>query len=248
MALFNSTNPALRNNTFTRLEPGASVMTVQGTVNKTGMLLLLCIAAASWTWHLASVNGVAAMQPWMTGGFLGGFLVAMVAIFVKKSTPFTAPIYAVLEGLALGGVSSVIDQAYPGIAIQAVSITFGSLAVMLALYSTGVIRATPAFVRGVFIATGAVCCVYLVDMVLGLFGHHVPYINDGGSIGILVSLVIVVIAALNLVIDFAVIEQGAREGAPKYMEWYGAFGLMVTLVWLYLEILRLLAKVRGGRD
>jgi uncharacterized YccA/Bax inhibitor family protein len=246
MALFQSSNPALQSKTFLQARGTGATMTVQGTVNKAGILIVLCIAAASWTWHLARAEGSAAVQPWLLGGFLGGFIVSLIAIFVKKSTPVTAPLYAVLEGFALGGISSILDAQYSLIAIQAVSVTFGSLVVLLALYSTGVIRATPAFVRGVFIATGAIACVYIVDMVLRLFGVHVPFLNDGGTLGIGISLFIVVIAALNLVIDFAVIEQGAQEGAPKYMEWYGAFGLMVTLVWLYMEVLRLLAKIRGG--
>ncbi len=248
MAFYNTSNPAFRQNTFTRTSDTGSVMTLQGTINKTGILLLLCIVGAAWTWHLAQTEGPAAVQPWMIAGFLGGFVVSLIAIFVQKSTPITAPIYAVLEGLALGGVSSLLSEAYAFIAIQAVSLTFGALMLMLVLYSTGVIRATPMFVRGVFIATGAVCLVYVVDMVLRLFGHSVPFINQGGALGIGISLVIVVIATLNLVLDFAMIEQGVKEGAPKYMEWYGAFGIMVTLVWLYLEILRMLAKINGNRQ
>ncbi len=244
MALFNSSNPALQSKTFARAE-GTGTMTVQGTVNKTGILILLCIAAASWTWHLMQSQGAAAVQPWLLGGFIGGAIVSLIAIFVKRSTPITAPLYAVLEGFALGGISSMLDAEYRFIAIQAVSITFGALIVMLGLYSAGVIRATPAFVRGVFIATGAIAAVYLVDMVLHWFGVSIPFINEGGAMGIGISLFIVAIAALNLIIDFAVIEQGAQQGAPKYMEWYGAFGLMVTLVWLYIEVLRLLAKTRS---
>lgn len=245
MSLFQSSNPALQPKTFLQARGTGATMTVQGTVNKAGILIVLCIAAAAWTWHIAHAEGPIAVRPWMTGGLIGGLIVSLIAIFVKQSTPITAPLYAVLEGFALGGLSSWIDTMYPGIAVQAVSVTFGALVVMLALYSTGVIRATPAFVRGVFIATGAICCVYVVDMVLRLFGAHVPFINESGPMGIGVSLFIVVIATLNLILDFAMIEQGAKEGAPKYMEWYGAFGLMLTLVWLYMEVLRLLGKMRG---
>ncbi len=246
MAFYQSSNPALRPQTFSNAR-GAGTMTVQGTVNKTGILLLLCIATAAWTWHLTRAEGAAAVQPWMLFGIIGGLIASLLAIFVRSTIAVTAPIYALCEGLALGGISSLLDAQYRYIAIEAVSITFGALIVMLALYSAGIIRATPGFMRGIFIATGAIACVYLVDLVLRLFGHQVPFINDSGPIGIGISLFIVAIAALNLVIDFAVIEQGAREGAPKNMEWYGAFGLMVTLVWLYLEILRLLAKMRDRR-
>ena len=252
MAFFNSStrtsNPAFRQNTFIRASDTGAVMTLQGTVNKTGILLLLCAAAAAWTWNIARTQGNEAVQPWILSGFLGGFIVALIAIFVQKSTPFTAPIYAVLEGFALGGISSLFSETYHYIAIQAVAVTFGALALMLALYSAGILRATPKFVAGILIATGGVCLVYVVDMVLQLFGQAMPLIHASTPMGIGFSLVVVAIATLNLILDFGMIEQGVEQGAPKYMEWYGAFGIMVTLVWLYLEILRLLAKMSGNRQ
>jgi len=175
---------------------------------------------------------------------IGGFVLALVTVFKKEWSPVTAPLYALLEGLALGGISSFLDTAYPGIAIQAVGLTFGTLFVMLFLYTTGVLRATRKFVIGVVAATGAIFLVYMADFVMGFFGRNVPLLNDSGPWGIAISGIIVVVAALNLILDFDLIERGVQAGAAKYMEWYGAFGLMVTLVWLYLEILRLLAKSR----
>jgi uncharacterized YccA/Bax inhibitor family protein len=167
-----------------------------------------------------------------------------VTIFKKNWSPFTAPIYALLEGLALGGISAVFEKTYPGVAIQAVGLTLGTLFVMLLAYKTGMIRATQSFKIGVIAATGGIAVFYLVEMVLGMFFHiNVPAVNGSGPWGIAFSLFIVIIAALNLVLDFDMIETGVSAGAPKYMEWYGAFALMVTLVWLYLEILRLLGNV-----
>jgi uncharacterized YccA/Bax inhibitor family protein len=181
----------------------------------------------------------------MTGGILGGFVVALVTIFKRNWSPFTAPIYALLEGLALGGISAIFELRYPGIAIQAVGLTFGTLFVMLLAYKTGIIRATQGFKVGVIAATGGIAVFYLIGMVLRVFLHYqVPVIYAGGIWGILFSLFVVIVAALNLVLDFDLIESGVNGGAPKYMEWYGAFGLMVTLIWLYLEILRLLGKAR----
>jgi uncharacterized YccA/Bax inhibitor family protein len=148
------------------------------------------------------------------------------------------------EGLALGGISALLEQAYPGIAIQSLGLTLGVTVVMLVLYTSGTLRATPKFTMGVIAATGGIFVVYLVDMVLRIFGRQVPLLNGSGPWGIGISLVIVIIAALNLILDFDFVETGVRAGAPKYMEWYGAFGIMVTLVWMYLEILRLLGKIR----
>jgi uncharacterized YccA/Bax inhibitor family protein len=181
----------------------------------------------------------------MFGGLLGGFVVALVTIFKKTWSAFTAPLYALLEGLALGGISAVFEKTYPGVAIQAVGLTLGTLFVMLLAYKTGVVKATQGFKVGVIAATGGIAVFYLAEMVLSFFFHiQVPAINGSGPWGIAFSLFVVVIAALNLVLDFDMIETGVRGGAPKYMEWYGAFGMMVTLIWLYLEILRLLGKAR----
>jgi uncharacterized YccA/Bax inhibitor family protein len=181
----------------------------------------------------------------MLGGLIGGFICAMVTVFKKEWSPVTAPIYALLEGLALGGLSAVLDLRYPGIAIQAVSLTFGTLFVLLLAYRSGLIQVTQKFRLGIVAATGGIMVFYLLEMVLGFFGIQFTSINGSGPIGIGFSLIVVAVAALNLVLDFDFIERGVNYGAPKYMEWYGAFGIMVTLVWLYLEILRLLSKLRS---
>jgi uncharacterized YccA/Bax inhibitor family protein len=244
-SLMRTSNPALNEKAFKGQVAIGDAMTLQGTVNKTGVLLLCVVATAAWTWGLSRSPAPQAVYPWMIGGLIGGFVVALVTIFKKDWSPFTAPIYALLEGLALGGISAVFEKMYPGVAIQAVGLTLGTLFVMLLAYKTGMIRATQSFKIGVIAATGGIAVFYLVEMVLSMFFHiNVPAVNGSGPWGIAFSLFVVVIAALNLVLDFDMIETGVGGGAPKYMEWYGAFGLMVTLIWLYLEILRLLGKAR----
>ena len=244
MALFRTSNPALNEKAFRTQAALGDAMTVQGTVNKTGVLLLCVVVTSAWTWGLAHSETPDAVLPWMLGGLIGGLIVAMVTIFKKEWSALTAPLYALLEGLVLGGISALFERSYPGIAVQAVGLTFGVLFVMLVAYKTGVIQATEKFKIGVIAATGGIALLYRVEMVLGFFHVQVPLINQSGPIGIAFSVFVVIIAALNLVLDFDMIETGARIGAAKYMEWYGAFGLMVTLIWLYLEILRLLAKAR----
>jgi uncharacterized YccA/Bax inhibitor family protein len=239
-----TSNPALTEKAFRGQVAIGDAMTLQGTVNKTGLLLLCVVATAAWTWGLSHSEAPGAALPWMMGGVFGGFVVALVTIFKKEWSPITAPVYALLEGLALGGISAIFERTYPGVAMQAVGLTFGTLFIMLLAYKTGMIRATQKFKLGVIAATGGIAVLYLVEMVLGLFHVTVPAINGSGPLGIAFSLFVVVIAALNLVLDFDLIETGVQGGAPKYMEWYGAFALMVTLIWLYLEILRLLAKAR----
>ncbi|MBL4889775.1 MAG: Bax inhibitor-1/YccA family protein [Candidatus Lindowbacteria bacterium] len=241
-------NPALNANTFTgvrSLTDSSNAMTLQGTVAKTGILLFLVLTTASYTWSQAfagaSVNG------WMMLGGFGGFGMAIVTIFKKEWSPATAPIYALLEGLFLGGLSAFFEAMYPGIVIQAVSLTFGTLFMLLMAYTSGLIKATENFKLGIVAATGGIGMVYMASIVLGFFGIQVPFIHESGLMGIGFSMFVVVIAALNLVLDFDFIENGAEAGAPKYMEWFGAFGLMVTLIWLYLEILRLLSKL-NSRD
>jgi uncharacterized YccA/Bax inhibitor family protein len=178
-------------------------------------------------------------------GLVGGFICAIVTVFKKEWSPVTAPLYALLEGLALGGFSAIFEMRYPGIGIQAVGLTFGTLFALLVVYRSGMIRVTQKFRLGVFAATGGIALFYILEMVLGFFGVQFTSINGSGAIGIGFSLIVVGIAALNLVLDFDFIEQGVQHGAPRYMEWYGAFGIMVTLVWLYIEILRLLSKMRS---
>jgi uncharacterized YccA/Bax inhibitor family protein len=221
-------------------------MTLNGTVNKTGLLLLCAIATACWTWHqFLQSREMTDVAPWMLAGLIGGFIVAMVTIFKKEWSPVTAPIYALLEGLVLGGLSAFMDLRYPGIAIQAVGLTFGTLGVLLLAYRSGLIPVTQKFRMGIIAATGGIAVFYLLEMLLGFFGIQFTSINGSGFIGIGFSLIVVAVAALNLVLDFDFIERGVQSGAPKFMEWYGAFGIIVTLVWLYLEILRLLSKLRS---
>jgi uncharacterized YccA/Bax inhibitor family protein len=241
-------NPTLNENTFTNLQETRSsgqAMTIQGAVNKTAILLFLAVVAGSYTWGLVFKGNTAAIMPWMMGGAIAGFIFALVTCFKKEWSAVTAPVYALCEGVFLGGVSAMLEAKYPGLVLQAVMLTFGTLAALLFVYKAGLIRATENFKRGVFAATGGIALLYLTTWILGFFGIHIPSIYGNGIIGIGFSLFVVVVAAMNLVIDFDFIEKGAEAGAPKYMEWYGAFGLMVTLVWLYLEILRLLAKLRS---
>jgi len=257
MALFKTSNPALSDKTFSNLSgtqygSGSGIidvagrMTLSGTVHKTGLLLLCCTASAIYTWHLfLAERNIQAVLPLMVLGLVVGFILAMISVFKKVWSPVTAPLYALAEGLALGGLSAVIELSYPGIAIEAVSLTFGTLLMLLMLYSSGIIKVTEKFRLGIFAATGAIALFYALELVLGFFGIHFNAINGSGLIGIGFSVFVVIIAALNLVLDFDFIERGVQAGAPKFMEWYGAFGIMVTLVWLYLEILRLLSKVRS---
>ena len=256
MALIKTSNPALSDKTFRGLSgtqyggviDESSRMTLNGTINKTGILLVCAIASSAWVWHLfLQSRDIAAVSPLMLGGMVGGFIVALVTVFKKEWAPVTAPLYALLEGLVLGGLSAFVDLRYPGIAIQAVGLTFGTLFVLLLAYRSGLIRVTQKFRLGVIAATGGIMLFYLLEMVLGFFHIQFVAINGAGAIGIGFSLLVVGIAALNLVLDFDFIEQGVNYGAPKYMEWYGAFGIMVTLVWLYLEILRLLSKLNSRR-
>jgi uncharacterized YccA/Bax inhibitor family protein len=256
MALFKTSNPALGQNTFSdaaRSQYGGSLvdaaarMTLSGTVNKTGILLLCAIATAAWTWNqFMQTHDLSFAGPAVMIGALGGFVFAMVTIFKKTWSPVTAPIYALLEGLVLGGLSAMFELRYPGIAMEAVGLTFGTLFVMLFLYKSGVIKVTQKFRMGVVAATGGILIFYLLTWLLSMF-HITAFSSVFGSglIGIGFSLFVVTIAALNLVLDFDFVEQGVAYGAPKYMEWYAAFGIMVTLVWLYLEMLRLLSKVRS---
>ena len=256
--MIRSGNPALKESTFLDLGSGtvvsrdAGAMTLNGTVNKTGILLLLSVLTAAFAWTQSVVtgpDGTAMVAPGVTiyalGGAIGGFILAMVTVFKKTWSPVTAPLYALVEGFFLGAISAVFELKYPGIVFQAVVLTFGTLGALLAAYRSGLIRATENFKLGVVAATGGIALVYLVSMGLRLFGKDIPLIHESGLVGIGFSLFVVVIAALNLVLDFDFIESGVAAGAPKYMEWYGAFGLMVTLVWLYIEFLRLLAKLQS---
>jgi uncharacterized YccA/Bax inhibitor family protein len=240
-----SSNPALQADTFGRVAPAfdASAMTIAGTVNKTAMALAMLLIAAGYVWSRGATDP--SVGSFILIGGVGGFVLALVTVFKRGWAPYTTPIYSVLEGFALGGISVAFDAAYPGIVGQAVFLTFGTLGALLVAYRSGVIRATDRFKLGVVAATGGIALFYFLSFLLGLFGVSMPLIHSSGTFGILFSLFVVVIAALNLVLDFDLIDRGARQGAPRYMEWYGAFALLVTLVWLYLEILRLLAKLQS---
>ena len=247
--MIRTANPALKESVFTDAVrgPRTETMTINGTVNRTGFLILLVVAAAwfSWTRSAPGEDGVIAPNPLIFIGAIGGFIVALVTIFKKRFAPVTAPIYAVLEGLFLGGLSAMFEARFPGIAAQATFGTFGVLAGLLLAYRTGIIKATENFKLGVFAATAGIALLYLVSMVMGFFGSSIGFIHEATPMGIGFSVFVVIIAALNLVLDFDFIENGAEMGAPKYMEWYAAFGLLVTLVWLYIEMLRLLSKLRS---
>ena len=252
MALLRTSNPALSGDSFRGegVAYGGESMTASGAVNKTGILVILCVLTAAWTWNrffgappeeAAQTVGL----PIMIGG-IGGFIVALVTIFKKEWARVTAPAYALLEGLVLGGVSAMLELRFHGIAIQAVALTFGVLIAMLLAYRSGLIKVTDKLRLGIVAATGGIAVFYFLQFILGFFHiHFLSVVNGASGIGIGFSILVVAIASLNLVLDFDLIEQGARYGAPKYMEWYSAFALMVTLIWLYFEILRLLAKLRS---
>ncbi len=254
MTAMRTSNPALSDSAFDRslsdAAPGAGLMTIQGTVIKTAMLVGLLLISGAWSWW-AVVNNDGLRLPLMLGGLIGGLVIAMICIFVPKSAPITAPLYAIAEGLAIGSLSQMFETEYSGIVLQAGGLTAATLISLLLAYMSGLIKATENFKLGVIAATGGVFLVYIASFILrfifpGMAAEDSGFfaIHGSGMIGIGFSLVVVTIAALNLVLDFDFIETGAEQGAPKYMEWYAGFGLLVTLVWLYLEILRLLAKLR----
>ena len=242
--MMRSGNPTLRDNTFNepRAASAEGAMTIQGTVQKPALLLAVTVAMGGWSWRRPEVF-LALWFVWL----IAGFGVGLATVLKKSWSPVTAPVYAAVEGVILGVLSVLFERAYPGIVFQAVLLTFGTLAALLAAYASGLIKATQNFRLGITAATGGICLVYVASLVLGLFGIRIPLIHESGPVGILFSLFVVTIAALNLVLDFDFIEKGAESGQPKYMEWYGAFGLLVTLIWLYMEILRLLAKSRSRR-
>jgi uncharacterized YccA/Bax inhibitor family protein len=249
-------NPAMNEAVYQRAALAgtpAQVMTMQGTVVKTAILVAILVVAAGYTWSQVlpsgAEGGAVTMPAHVVGllflGVIGGLVTALVTVFVPRIAPFTAPLYAALQGLALGGISGLFEAQYAGIVFQAVSITIGILVSLLAIYGAGFIRVTDKFRIGVLAATGGIFLVYLADLIISFFGMRVPFIHETGWFGIGFSLFVVIVAAANLILDFDFIEKGVQQRAPKFMEWYGGFSLLVTLVWLYLEILRLLAKLRN---
>ena len=239
---YRSGNPALDKNTFLNLtSSGNEVMTLEGTVNKTILSLIILFSTAIFSWN--NFNGA-----FIAIGGIGGFILALVTIFKKEWANITTPIYCTLKGLMLGSISIIFEQQYPGIVSQGIFLTFGILFALLFAYKSRIINPSENFKLGLFAATGGIFVVYLINMIMSFFGSSIPLISSNSFYGIGFSLFVVIIASLNLVLDFDFIEQGAEVGAPKYMEWYGAFGLMVTLIWLYLEILKLLAKLNSRRN
>jgi uncharacterized YccA/Bax inhibitor family protein len=246
--MMRTSNPTLSPATFEQpLAAGEQRMTIQGAVNKTALLLAIVALTAAFAWNRFTQNPAQAM-PLVLIGSIGGLVVAFITTFEKRWSAVTAPIYAVLEGLAIGAISAMFETQFHGIVLQAAMLTFGTLFALLAAYRSGWIRATEKFKLGVVAATGGIFLMYLVGWVLSLFHVNMSFLYGNGMLSIGISVFVVVIAALNLVLDFDMIEQGAQLGAPKYLEWYAGFSLLVTLVWLYIEILRLLAKLNSRRS
>ncbi|HWD20858.1 MAG TPA: Bax inhibitor-1/YccA family protein [Verrucomicrobiae bacterium] len=236
-----TSNPLLKRDIdFTATGEATASMNLEGVVNKTGILLLLCVGAGAFAWSQPDLQSV-----FIFGGMIGGLIACLVGMFKPATTPISAPIYAVCEGLCLGALSQILNAKFPGIMMNAALLTFAVLGIMLFLYVTRIVRVTEKMVMGIIMATGAIAVVYLADMVMRMFGSQAPFIHDTGPVGIGISVVIVAIAAFNLLVDFAVIESNIRRQAPKYMEWYSGMALLITLVWLYLELLRLLSKMRS---
>ncbi len=258
MEVLKSGNPALSGKIFQQsiVINQSDVMTERGTLNKFFIMFLLVIATASYTWKAFGEG--ANVTPWLLVGGIGGFITAIVLSFKPVWAAYLAPVYALFEGLFIGGISAMYNFAFKGaatsgatgggIVMQAVGLTFAVVIAMFALYRFQIIKATEKLKSIIITATVGIGVFYLLAIVLRMFHIDMPLIHSSGTLGIVFSLVVVGVAALNLILDFDRIEQGAAMGAPKYMEWYGAFGLLVTIVWLYLEILRLLAKLNSNRN
>lgn len=243
MRQIESSNPAFRNGAFTRAGAIADegVMTLGGTILKSMVLVLVTAGFTLYTWQKVPLADVG---PYVIGGAIGGFLIALLTIFRPALAPWTAPIYAVLEGIALGGISALYSSRYAGLPAQAVVLTFGVFVVMLGLYGSGLVRATPLFRRVLVTAAMALMGFYLLTFIVSFFGIQMPLVNSATPMGIGFSVVACLIASFFLILDFDLISEGVKRQAPKRMEWYGAFTLLVSLVWIYLEMLRLLGKLR----
>lgn len=243
MALFQSNNPVFNEKVLEKVGSSRAegTMTIKGTINKMSFLLLMVMAAAVYAWGAPAREQN--IMPLLWGGALGGFALAIIISFKKEWAQYLAPAYALAEGLFLGVISVLYAGLYEGIVLQAVCITFATFLAMLVLYRTRIIRATEKFKAIIYTATAGIALFYLLALVLSFFNINIPFLHEGSTIGIVFSLIVVAVAALNLIINFDLIETGAAQGAPKYFEWYASFGMLVTLIWLYLEILRLLAKL-----
>ena len=240
-----SNNPVLNAATLDSFRgeffPASQSMTIQGAATKTLILLGLCVGTGSMTFAMTHSGNPAAAMPWMIAGLVGSLVFSIATSFKPNWAPITAPLYALAEGLLLGAISGMYERMFHGIVPQAALATLGTMGAMLFAYKTGLIRATRGFMFGVAAATGGIALMYFVGMICSMFGVRLSFLYEPTLLGMAISFGIVIVAALNLIIDFNTIQQAAEHGAPKYYEWYSAFGLMVTLVWLYVEIIRLLA-------
>jgi len=240
-----TSNPILNEKTFSKTFSGARKMTIEGTVRNTLVMALCILLTGGYTWMSFFKGQTQLVSLALMGGLIAGLILAIATILKKEWSPATAPLYALAQGFALGGISATFEQMFPGIVFHAFTLTIGTLFALLLAYQSKMIQVTDNFRLGLFAATGGIALIYILDLGLSFFGIRMPFIHETGLLGVGISLFIVVIAALNLVLDFDFIENASKQGAPQYMEWYGAFGLMVTLIWLYVEILKLLAKTRS---
>lgn len=243
-------NPILNEERFTSQERilDGEPMTIQGTIGKIFMLFICLLAGAGISLYYLFNNQGATVVPMMTVSAIVGFILVIATCFNVKIAKYTAAPYALLEGIVLGGISVLFEAAFQGIVIQAILLTFASLFVMLMLYKAKIIQYTEKFRSVLMTALLSVCAVYLVQIILSLFGRTIPGIFDNGPVGLVFSLIVVAIASLSLIQDFYFIESASNNLLSKDYEWYGAMGLMVTLVWLYMEILRLLAKLNSRNN
>lgn len=244
-----TSNPALNSDTFYSgwARTNTDRMTINGVVVKTALLLILCLLTAGWVWINFSKPGadIASLNGWSLGSALVGFALAITTTFKKEWAPVTAPLYALVEGVFIGAISLILQMQFPGIVLQAATCTFGTLAAMLFAYQSGLIKVNNTFRMMVVSATGGIAIAYLIMIGLSFFGVNVSFLTGNGLFSILFSFFVVGVAAMNFVLDFDFIDQAAAKGAPKLLEWYGAFALMVTMIWLYIEFLRLLSKLRS---
>ena len=253
MALFESANPTLTDKIFNRsleARDASTVMTVRGTMSKFGLLLFMALAGAVYTWNLYAQYKISTLMTLMWVGVIGGFVAAIAMSFRPQLSKYLAPVYGLLEGFFLGAISVIVNEAvkakYPNIVLQAVGLTFAVAISMFLLYNFRIIKPTQKLKSIIVSATMGIALFYVIAIVLRLFHVDLPFMYNSSPLGIGISLVIIAVAAMNLILDFDQIEQGASMGAPKFMEWYSAFGLMVTIVWLYIEILKLLARIAGS--
>lgn len=256
MAIFNSGNPTLSEKIFSRSVDGSQseLMTVRGSIQKFGFLSLLVFAGAAYTWKLVYSGSASLMMTLFWVGLIGGLISALVITFKPNLARVLSPAYAILEGFVLGGLSAIVNASvankYPNIVFQAVALTFGVAFAMFLLYNFRIIKPTEKFKSILLSAMFGILLLYLVYFVLGFFGVHMSFMSwqDASPLGIAINLFVVGIAALSLILDFEQIELGEQAGAPKYMEWYGAFGLLVTMIWLYIQILKLLSRFASNRS